>query len=198
MNEKISNAEALAKTTDSLRESYPRAKNSDVTLGSLLVAFPNGCVPDFDNDGSLISISIVPENPHHVCDLLEKVGGSKEAYDALVAWAAAQLLNKRSIPNRDVELFLISHLLGEKTRPTKTGRPTQKAGKNYQHAALRLAVSELEREGFIKTRNVDSKHRKSACDIVAKAMADLGFIPRTCKEIEKILRHGDRAVISRL
>lgn len=192
MSEQISRAEALAKSTNLLREEYKTAENSDTIMGSLLVAFPKGFVPEFDQNGDLIRIFISQEDMQDVQNLLVGAKKSQEDYDALIAWAAAQLLNKRFIPNRDVERFLISHLLGRNTRPTKMGRPTKESGNMYRHATLRLAVAELEREGFSKSRNDATEHQNTACDIVAEAMVALGFIPSTYKEIEKILRNGDR------
>jgi hypothetical protein len=56
----------------------------------------------------------------------------------------------------------------------KMGRPTKRSGYMYRHATLRLAVAELEREGFKRSRNDEAEHRKSACDIVAEAMVALG------------------------
>jgi hypothetical protein len=53
-------------------------------------------------------------------------------------------------------------------------RPTKRSGYMYRHATLRLAVAELEREGFKRSRNDEAEHRKSACDIVAEAMVALG------------------------
>jgi len=192
MNKRSSREEALAKTIDFLRDEYPRAKKSDVTAGSLLVAFPKGFVPDFDDDGRLLAISIVPEDPQDVYNLLKEVEYSRVAYDALVAWASAQLLANSSIPNRDVAQFLVSHLLGSNTRPTKRGRYTKNVSKNFQYAILRCAVALLEREGFKTTRNQATVHRNSACDIVAEAMAVLGFIPQSFGEIKAILGSGDR------
>jgi hypothetical protein len=192
VSEQISRAEALAKSTNLLREEYKIAKLSDITMGSLLVAFPKGFVSEFDQNGDLMRILISPEDMQHVHNLLADAKKSQKAYDALVAWAAAQLLNKRSIPNRDVERFLISHLLGRNTRPAKMGRPTKESGYMYRHATLRLAVAELEREGFKKTRGDTTNHRISACDIVAEAMVALRFTPQSYDEIEKILRDGDQ------
>jgi hypothetical protein len=192
VSEQISRAEALEKSTNLLREEYKIAKLSDITMGSLLVAFPKGFVPEFDQNGDLIRIFISQEDMQDVQNLLVGAKKSQEDYDALVAWAAAQLLNKRIIPNREVERFLISHLLGRNTRPTKMGRPTKRSGYMYRHANLRLAVAEIEREGFKRTRNDEAEHRKSACDIVAEAMVALGYTPRSYKEIEKILSKDDR------
>jgi hypothetical protein len=192
MNEQISRAQAQAKTIEFLRDEYRIAKKSDVTMGNLSVAFPQGFIPYFDDDGDLISISISPESPQHVCDLLKEVETSTAAFNALIAWSAAQLLVTRSIPNRDVERFLISYLVGVKKVPTKLGRRNKKAAKNYQHAVLRLAVAELEREGFKPTRNDDTNHKNSACDIVAEAMAALRFTPQSFREIKRIIGSGPR------
>jgi hypothetical protein len=192
VTEQLTRAEALEKSTNFLKDEYERAKNSDRTFGSLLVAFPNGCIPEFDDDGNLFKIAIVPEDPQDICKILEDSKNTKVAYDAVIAWAAAQLMAKRIIPNREVELFLISHLLGESKIPSKPGRPSKKSKNMYQHAALRLAVAELERVGFTKTRGEETDHQNSACDIVAEAMVALRFRPHTYEHIEEILRNGDR------
>jgi hypothetical protein len=129
MNEQISRAQAQAKTIEFLRDEYRIAKKSDVTMGNLSVAFPQGFIPYFDDDGDLISISISPESPQHVCDLLKEVETSTAAFNALIAWSAAQLLVTRSIPNRDVERFLISYLVGVKKSPPNWGGITKRLRK---------------------------------------------------------------------
>ncbi len=197
MNTKISGEEALKKTTEILRKMYPAAKNSDATMGSLLVAFPNGFIPDFTIEGELKSISLSPEDPQHVYKLLDTAESLQEAYDALVVWAAAQLLCKKYIPNGDAQRFIASHLLDSSKRPKKSGRPSIPAKHRYRHSVICYAVSNLEREGFSPILNDAGKHSKIVCDIVADAMIELKFLPQSSGEIKKILDSGDRVGFSR-
>ncbi len=196
MNKAILREQALASTKDLLEHRYRMAIESDKLMGSLIIAFPKGAIPAFTPDGSLASVALVPDESSNILKLLSEASESAYAFDAVLAWASAHLVNSRSIPDKDVCSFVVTYLLGKKVKPTKCGRPSKTAGHQQRYALLRYAVAQLELLGFKPTRNDESKHRDSGCDIVAEVMAELRFAPASFKEIKKILSHGDRVGFS--
>lgn len=196
MKESVSRDQAIASTKDLLKHSYEGAIESDKAMCSLLIAFPEGVIPEFASDGSLKSIALVPSDSSYIRELLNEATESAIAFDAVLAWASAHLVNRGSIPDKKVRAFVAAYLLQKKMRPSKAGRRSIEAGHQLRHALLRYAVAQLEGMGFTATRNDASKHRDSACDIVAEAMVELRFTPQSFKEIKEILPRGDRVGFS--
>jgi hypothetical protein len=196
MNKTVTHEQAVASAKDFLEHRYPAAKNADKTLGSLIAAFPKGVIPEFEPDGALRRISLVPDNSDGIRNLLSEARVSADAYDAVIAWASAHLFNNGTIPDENVQKFISSHLLGAKKRPSKLGRKGAETGYKCRHALLRLAVSQVESMGFLLTRGENPENRDNACEIVAEAMAALRFTPQSLDHIERIIRLGDRAGFS--
>ncbi len=196
MKKAIPREQALASTKDLLEHGYRVAMQSDKAMGSLLIAFPKGVIPTFERDGSLKSVALVPDGSGHIHKLLSEANESVNAFDAVLAWASAHLVNSGSIPDKDVRAFVAAHLLDKKKRPTKGGRRSREARHQQRHALLRHAVAQLEGMGFTATRGDASDHQDSACDIVAEAMAQLRFSPQSFNHIKEILSSGDRVGFS--
>ena len=80
---------------------------------------------------------------------------------------------------------------GEVIKPKRSrGRPADK--NKIEHALIRMAVSDLVRKGFKKSRNDELTNHcnpSSACDVVAQVNADLGKTPSSFKRIKVITAH---------
>lgn len=189
----------VAQTVQFLGEMLPKAKNMAVMSAGLSRAFPKGCVTKTDEDGYITGVGLVPDDTATIEELLADAGTSTEAFDAVLAWGYAHLLNSGHIPHGEAARFLALHFTGSKQRPSKQGR----LGKEYhadRDAILRLAVAKLEERGFKPNKNSQpssrTSDRTSACEIVAEAMQQLGRIPQSAKTIERIVRDGDRVHFS--
>lgn len=192
MTSSISREEALARTKAFLENEYPKATHSDLLAGHLARAFPQGVIPEFDDEGHLKRISLSPEDPDYIVSLISQAKGSVDAFDAVLVWAAAQLMHKRTIQSHEARAFIIDYLSGTKKRPSKRGRRSTATAHQLRHATLCLAISHLEEWGFKVSRNDEAEHRESGCDIVAEAMAELRFRPQSFKEISRIAAGSDR------
>lgn len=186
----------VAQTAQFLGEMLPKAKNMAPISAGLSRAFPKGCVPRTDEGGYVNGVAIVPDDMATIEELLADADTCTEAFDAVLAWGYAHLLNSGHIPHVEAARFLALHYTGSKKRPPKKrGRPP-KIHQADRDAILRLAVAQLEAHGYKPNKNDESSHRTSgrtsACEIVAEAMKRLDQEGLSPKTIERIVRDGDR------
>lgn len=187
--------ELVAKTAQFLGEMLPKARNMDAMSAGLSRAFPKGCVPRTDQDGYINGVALVPDDTATIEKLLAEADTCQGAFDAVLAWGYAHLLNSGHIPHVEAARFLALHFTGSKQRPSKRGRPSKEYQAN-RDAILRLVVAKVEERGYKPNKNDQpacrTGDRTSACEIVAEAMQQLGQIPQSAKTIERIVRAGDR------
>lgn len=197
MNKRV---DALEQAIDYLAVNYSRAKKIDGFGASLGRAFPKGFIPRVDDKGAIIALALVPdEDRSGLEDLLKRAERCPSAFDAVCAWVDGHLLSSGSIPEDPIAFraakFASASRFG--MAPSFKRRKHSVEYHVFRYAVLRFAVSQVKSFGFKPNQNEASKHEKSACAIVAEAMARLQFQPAKAKTIEKIARSADRVHFSK-
>lgn len=105
----------------------------------------------------------------------------REGWDALRLGVAHAVARGEEIPSEAAE-WLALNLRGEIERPHGTPGTHEAEG---LHVAIYLAVHTLVQSGMNATRN-DASEPTSACDAVAKAMAEIGLQPATFYGVKKV------------
>ena len=109
----------------------------------------------------------------------------REGWDTLRLGVAHAVARGEEIPSEAAE-WLALNLRGEIERPRGTPGTHEAEG---LHVAIYLAVHALVQSGMNATRNDNSKREgaeTSACDAVAKAMAEIGLQPATFYGVKKV------------
>lgn len=105
----------------------------------------------------------------------------REGWDVLRLGLANAIDRGDEIP-REALQWLARHLRGEIERPDGTPGTHDAEG---LHVAIFMAVHMLAQKGMKPTRN-DASEPTSACDAVAKAMAEIGLQPATFYGVKKV------------
>lgn len=117
-------------------------------------------------------------NPEFV---LEWAVSDAEGFDVLRSGVSG-LLSSGTELHPAITDWLVKHLRGEASRPNaQAGRK----GSGYAHFKIQFAIRRLICEGMIATRN-DASLPSSACDVVADALAELGWEPRTFNGVKRV------------
>ena len=105
-----------------------------------------------------------------------------QAFNVLRHGSALLLEHDKLEMRPEVRDWLSRYLRGEISAPAKKAGRKQKTG---PHNVIEFCVSLLADNGMNATRN-DASPPESACDAVAKALAELGMEPTTFKAVKRI------------
>jgi hypothetical protein len=121
---------------------------------------------------------MIAENPD---ELVGKADSDPDYFDALRFGAAQQLSLGIDFP-LIIRHWIVEYLQGKRVRPKSASGRGSSIG---WHINIALTVDLLVRAGMTATRN-DASDTTSACDAVARALAELGLPPSSYARVKKI------------
>ena len=155
---------------------------AELSMLPLHVAFPKGFVATLRAPRSA-SLAVVPDDGSHIEQLIEDAATDALAFDAVCCRAAFEMRSGQLV-NSKLAHFASDVLYGLAKRPKDTrGR---KSKKHAQHQAICKMVEFTTRHGLQPTRNDESDHTESGCDVVARALKEMGLRPQTYSHIKRV------------
>lgn len=129
-----------------------------------------------------------PLDMRYITELIAKADDDPLAYDVACTVIGLAVRQKTEMPE-EVTNFAADIIIGERQKPKRRGK---NAGAYiFRDRAIVEFVELAMSHGFLATRNDESDHQNSACDIVAEAFKARGLSPKSYKQIKDIwLEHG--------
>ncbi|MCC5974732.1 MAG: hypothetical protein JJT81_11850 [Rubellimicrobium sp.] len=129
-----------------------------------------------------------PLQMDRVIDLIDQSSADPLAFDAASKVVARLLRQGAELPS-EVSAFAAGVITGERKRPIRKGKNAGAYIARDREIACMVEIAA--RHNLHPTRNDESEHRDSACDVVAEAMQTKGLSPRSYKQVKDIwLAHG--------
>ena len=133
--------------------------------------------------GGMLGLFGEPLQMNRVIELIDKSEADPLAYDAACSVIARALRQGADLP-LEASRFAAGVLTGETKRPIRKGKSAGAYITRDREIAYLIEIAAS--HDLRPTRNDESEHRDSACDVVAEAMQMKGLSPRSYKQIKDI------------
>jgi hypothetical protein len=129
-----------------------------------------------------------PLDMGYITELIARAEHDPVAFDVACSVVGRAVRQGAEMPD-EVRNFAADIITGERQKPKRRGKSA--GAYMFRDQAIVEFIEIAISHGFLATRNDESDHQNSACDIVAEAFKAQGLSPKSYKQIKEIwIEHG--------